>query len=143
MNASETQYEMKLVTPHFLACLGTGSRSLFVLYTINQHKSPSSRISVPDSNIPSRITHRKSALRLLNPERPMRLLDQRHLEACRARTSKSGEDVEMKSSRATDASASLSCSTMHSLGADLRTAAPRIDVTSVSLQKHDKISATF
>lgn len=31
LKASEIQYAMKLVTPHFLACGGTGSRSLFVL----------------------------------------------------------------------------------------------------------------
>jgi hypothetical protein len=60
---------------------------------------------------------------LLNPKRPMRLLNERHLGACRVPTIKGGEDVEMKSSRATDTSASLSSSMMHSLGADLRTAA--------------------
>lgn len=53
----------------------------------------------------------------------MRLLDERHLGACRVPTIKGGVDVEMKSSRATDTSASLSSSMMHSLGADLRTAA--------------------
>lgn len=32
LKASEIQYAMKLVTPHFLSCGGTGSRSLFVLF---------------------------------------------------------------------------------------------------------------
>jgi hypothetical protein len=31
LKASDTQYEMKLVTPHFRAWRGTGSRSLLVL----------------------------------------------------------------------------------------------------------------
>lgn len=31
LKASDIQYAMKLVTPHFLSCGGTGSRSLFVL----------------------------------------------------------------------------------------------------------------
>jgi hypothetical protein len=35
LKASETQYEMKLVTPHFRAWRGTGSRSLFVLEEIS------------------------------------------------------------------------------------------------------------
>ena len=34
LKASETQYEMKLVTPHFRAWRGTGSRSLFVLVDV-------------------------------------------------------------------------------------------------------------
>lgn len=33
LKASEIQYAMKLVTPHFLSCGGTGSRSLLVLFT--------------------------------------------------------------------------------------------------------------
>lgn len=33
LKASDIQYAMKLVTPHFLSWGGTGSRSLFVLFT--------------------------------------------------------------------------------------------------------------
>lgn len=39
LKASEIQYAMKLVTPHFLACGGTGSRSSFVLYTQRKKKA--------------------------------------------------------------------------------------------------------
>jgi hypothetical protein len=35
LNASDTQYEMKLVTPHFRRWRGTGSRSRFVLYNVS------------------------------------------------------------------------------------------------------------
>ena len=35
LKASDTQYEMKLVTPHFRAWRGTGSRSLFVLVDVS------------------------------------------------------------------------------------------------------------
>ena len=48
LKASDTQYAMKLVTPHFRSCLGTGSMSLFVLENISMqptifHRNPPSK----------------------------------------------------------------------------------------------------
>jgi hypothetical protein len=81
LKASDTQYEMKLVTPHFRACLGTGSRSLFVLCNISVI-----RPSPLQDHLPSCIALRESRFGLLDLERPVRLLDDRHLDlqqACR------------------------------------------------------------
>lgn len=77
LNASETQYEMKLVTPHFRACRGTGSRSLFVL-----HVSPSAYTVLstlqPMQCLPSRISLGKRRFGLLHPQGEVWLLNDGH-----------------------------------------------------------------
>ena len=94
LKASEIQYAIKLVTPHFLASLGTGSRSLFVLWHMELalvlHSKPYHTTTRPSahtppngqsSNSPSFIPLSKRRLGLINLG--MRTLEVRH---CRAET---------------------------------------------------------
>jgi hypothetical protein len=110
LKASDTQYEMKLVTPHFRAWRGTGSRSLFVLYDISVLRLPKQGPSLSES-IPACIAVRKCGPWLLDLERKMRLLNDRHLAitqaaVCLDRSSKCGGTSFLSIS--TDTRASLS-----------------------------------
>ena len=78
LNASDTQYEMKLVTPHFRAWRGTGSRSLFVLSNISAPFHLNFVGCCNERCIPSRIPLRKSRFRLLDLECEIRLLNDCH-----------------------------------------------------------------
>jgi hypothetical protein len=92
LKASEIQYEMKLVTPHFRAWRGTGSRSLFVLFNISFETS--SFNSFQDS--PSRISLCESRFSLLHLDCKVGFLDERHLSSravCRGTTNCSGPET--------------------------------------------------
>jgi hypothetical protein len=75
LNASEIQYAIIDVTPHFLSCLGTGSKSLFVLFTISC-LFPIQPSTLQQYNSPSCIPLCKSTLRLINLE--MRSFERNH-----------------------------------------------------------------
>lgn len=77
LNASDTQYEMKLVTPHFRAWRGTGSRSLFVLF---RHQLLQPFLSSRQTSLPSRIPFCERRLWLFNLPRKMGFLNDRHVE---------------------------------------------------------------
>ena len=81
LKASDTQYAMKLVTPHFRSCLGTGSMSLFVLENISMQPTdfhPKSPIQVLPNYLPSCVPLSKGRHRLLHLQRQIRSLNAKH-----------------------------------------------------------------